>query len=395
MPIKNESVSSNTTINGVRQANINEELLLAKFEKIKGTSVKQDANPDAKPDIKPNTNRQEPVMPSLSDLVGSPISRESFSTYPNVWSEIGQTGELEIDDNDGINDIDDIDEDTPGKPLLVFEQPQKTDRNNIADWTLQKENEMSFQQTKISREQRKLIKTLKKEEEERPMIFFEKSDSTPLETIAELPEQNEPLINSEGKIIRDEDPSVQPSGSGKRTSVAREIFDWVKHITIAIAIGLLLVIFVVQRNVVVGSSMEPNLYDSDQLFVQKVSKLFPSGITHGDIITVNAEGLAGHTGDRNIIKRVIGLPGDKVDINPDGVYCNGVKILEPYINSDIVTKERDPLFSHVKLGENQYYVLGDNRGVSLDSRMFGPIDKSRVIGEVLIRFYPLNKIGTP
>lgn len=180
----------------------------------------------------------------------------------------------------------------------------------------------------------------------------------------------------------------------KNNDVLKEVIDWIKHLVIAAAIGLLVVFFVVQRNEVIGSSMEPNLYENDQLLVQKISKLYTGGITYGDIVTLNAEELYGHMGEKNIIKRVIGLPGDHIEIIENEVYRNGEKLAEEYLEG-MKTLERNPAYSDVTLGDNEFYVLGDNRDVSLDSRTFGPIDNSRIIGEVLIRFYPFDVFGKP
>ncbi len=186
----------------------------------------------------------------------------------------------------------------------------------------------------------------------------------------------------------------EDSRENRRDEVYKEILDWVKHIVIAAAVGLLLVFFVVQRNEVIGSSMEPNLYENDQLLVEKISKLFKGGITYGDIITINAQGLDGHIGDKNIIKRVIGLPGDTIEIRDGKVWRNGVMLEEKYL-TETDTSPRNELYSDLTLKDNEYYVLGDHRSVSLDSRTFGPVTKDRIIGEVLIRFYPFSEFGVP
>jgi signal peptidase I len=181
--------------------------------------------------------------------------------------------------------------------------------------------------------------------------------------------------------------------SEKRHDVLREVLDWLRHILIAILIGLLLVLFVVQRNEVIGSSMEPALHTGDQLIVEKVSKWL-GGIHYGNIVTVDAQGLPGHIGEKNIIKRVIGLSGDTIEIKDGRVYRNGIAIEEPYLHGS-ATKEGNPAYSKVTLKDGELYVLGDNRKVSLDSRRFGPIGKERVIGHVLLRFYPFSGIGVP
>jgi signal peptidase I len=180
----------------------------------------------------------------------------------------------------------------------------------------------------------------------------------------------------------------------KRPDILLEILDWLKYILAAILIGLLLVVFVVQRNSVVGDSMVPTLQSNDQLLVEKVSKYF-GGITYGDIITISTRDLVGHEGGPNIIKRVIGLPGDTIEIRDDGVYRNGKIVQESYLDASVETNVNDPAYAKVTLNPDQYYVLGDNRPRSLDSRSIGPITRQSIIGKVLLRFYPISEFGQP
>ncbi|MEA4887999.1 MAG: signal peptidase I [Clostridiaceae bacterium] len=180
----------------------------------------------------------------------------------------------------------------------------------------------------------------------------------------------------------------------RRNDMILELLDWVKYILIAVLIGLLLVVFVIQRNSVLGDSMLPNLHENDQLLVEKVSKWF-HGIQYGDVITISSKDLPAHDEGPNIIKRVIGMPGDTVEIRDDGVYRNGSKLDEAYLPDGTITQVRNLMYSKVTLSENQYYVMGDNRGVSLDSRIFGPVPLESVIGKVMLRFYPWNQIGLP
>lgn len=180
-----------------------------------------------------------------------------------------------------------------------------------------------------------------------------------------------------------------------KTDFLTELLDWLKYILIAVLIGLLLVVFVIQRNSVIGTSMVPNLHQDDQLLVEKVSKLF-HGINYGDIITVSTRELPEHEEGPNIIKRVIGMPGDTIEIKTDGVYRNGGKIDESnYLPAGVVTQVRNQAFAKVTLTADQYYVLGDNRPISLDSRSFGPVTVESIIGKVLLRFYPFKDFGTP
>lgn len=196
--------------------------------------------------------------------------------------------------------------------------------------------------------------------------------------------------------------SVEKSANGTaafeqphpRPDFLHEVLDWLKYILLAVVIGLLLVVFVAQRNAVIGQSMAPTLHHQDQLLVEKVSKWF-GGTDHGDIITVSTQGLQGHEGTTNIIKRVVGVPGDTIEIRDQSVYLNGERLSEPYLSNDVVTDPRRDEFTSLVLGQDEYYVLGDNRTISQDSRTFGPVHAEQIIGEVLFRFYPLDSIGRP
>ena len=183
--------------------------------------------------------------------------------------------------------------------------------------------------------------------------------------------------------------------SSKRPDILYELLDWLKYILIAVLLGLLLVVFVVQRNSVVGDSMVPTLHNNDQLLVEKISKLV-GGIDYQDIITIKTDELRGHEDGPNIIKRVIGLPGDTIEIRDNEVYRNGDRLDESeYLMPGTQTEIRSLSFAKVTLADDEFYVLGDNRSISLDSRYFGPVKLEFVIGRALIRFYPFNQIGMP
>lgn len=179
-----------------------------------------------------------------------------------------------------------------------------------------------------------------------------------------------------------------------RGDILMEILDWLKYILSAILIGLLLVVFVIQRNAVIGDSMDPTLMNGDQVLVEKVSKYF-HGISYGDIVTIKTANLPQHEEGPNIIKRVIGLPGDTIELKEGSVYRNGEFLPETYLPPELLTETRSSQFTVVTLGLDEYYVMGDNRTVSLDSRSIGPIPFDHMIGEVLIRFYPWNELGVP
>ena len=185
-----------------------------------------------------------------------------------------------------------------------------------------------------------------------------------------------------------DDKSRKNSGSDRLL----QFLDWLKTFLLVVLIGLFITLFIMQRNTVSGPSMEPTLHDKDQIIVEKISKYF--GINRGDIITINEKN-AGHP-DNLLIKRVIGLPGEKIELKDGKVFINDQVLQEDYLAQDVETQPDPTQNEHVvTLGENEYYVLGDNRLVSKDSRRIGPVHKDQIIGKLLIRFYPFNSIGKP
>ena len=191
------------------------------------------------------------------------------------------------------------------------------------------------------------------------------------------------------------DTTVHPQKAHRRRSVWRELFDWVKYLVIAVVLGLLINHFVLQRNEVVGHSMDPTLQTGDQLIVQKVSHWF-NGIHRGDIVTLHGESIPGAKGALNedLVKRVIGEPGDHVQIRDGKVWINGEVLEEPYLSGTIYTDVFDPRWADLKLKTDEYFVLGDNRTNSRDSRSFGPVPQKAIMGELWFRVYPFNRFGS-
>jgi len=163
----------------------------------------------------------------------------------------------------------------------------------------------------------------------------------------------------------------------------------VQIIVIAAAIIVPVRVFLVKPFVVKGASMEPNFYNDEYLIIDEISYRFKE-IERGQIVVFQPP----NNGTQFYIKRVIGLPGEEVQIE-DGVitifnaeHPDGVVVDEPYI--DVYTQGR----TRVKLGDDQYYVFGDNRNHSLDSRSFGPITKEAIVGRVWLRGLPVDRVGT-
>lgn len=173
----------------------------------------------------------------------------------------------------------------------------------------------------------------------------------------------------------------------------KQFFYWLRFILFWLIIGILFSQFILQRNTVYGESMVPTLYSRDELLVEKVSRFF-GGISRGDIVTCKSH-LGNSEQDTNIVKRVIGIPGDHIVIKDGCVYIDNHLLTEEYLDPEVTTSAFSDAFQDVLLADDEYYVMGDNRSHSQDSRFFGPVKKKDITGEVLIRFYPFSRFGKP
>ncbi|MCL4254833.1 MAG: signal peptidase I, partial [Anaerolineae bacterium] len=136
-----------------------------------------------------------------------------------------------------------------------------------------------------------------------------------------------------------------------------------------------------------GRSMEPTFVEGQRLIISRVNYMVGEP-QRGDILVFNSP--QSDSDDPSLIKRVVGLPGELVEIRDQEVYINGERLDEPYIKEPCTRQCRDRQW---QLENDEYFVMGDNRNVSNDSRAFGPIKHSAIIGEALFRYWPLNAIG--
>jgi signal peptidase I len=166
-----------------------------------------------------------------------------------------------------------------------------------------------------------------------------------------------------------------------------EALDWAIHIAIAIIVGILIVVFVGQRTIVFDISMQPTLVEGDNLVVEKVSKRI-GGLKQGDIIVFQSP-----EDDRQLVKRLVALEGDTVEIKDGKLYVNGEIFKTGVPNEPETLPGSLPENSKLTIPKGCFYALGDNRLHSLDCREFGPLELKRVSGRAIFRFYPFNKIG--
>ena len=183
-------------------------------------------------------------------------------------------------------------------------------------------------------------------------------------------------------------PEDIPEQFEKKKSRVREAIDFILYLAVVAGICYVIVTFVGQRTVVSGTSMIPTLQDGDNLITDKISYRFRDPERY-DIIVLRVE-----SQHANYIKRVIGLPGETVQIVGGRVYING-ELLESDVYGNELMISAGRASQPITLGENEYFVLGDNRNGSADSRLeeVGNVDKSRIIGRAFVRIWPLSQFG--
>jgi len=158
-----------------------------------------------------------------------------------------------------------------------------------------------------------------------------------------------------------------------------------KVVIVALAIIIPVRYYFIKPFYVKGASMEPTFFDHEYLVVDEISYRFKDPV-RGEVVVFRYP----KDPKQFFIKRIIGLPGETIQITDGEVYINGELIEEPYLDEDTLTKQE----RLVTLQPDELYVLGDNREFSLDSRIFGPLPQEFIVGRTWIRGWPFNKIGT-
>ncbi len=177
-------------------------------------------------------------------------------------------------------------------------------------------------------------------------------------------------------------------GEGVGT-VKSEIREYLEALVIAVVLALFIITFIAQSFLVQGSSMVPTLQDGERLLVDKLTWRFREP-KRGEVVVFK------YPSDtrRKFIKRIIGVPGDQVLIKQGYVYVNGEKLEESYINGPTfgaIYRDSGP----VEVPQGRYFVLGDNRTNSDDSRYedVGLVERKLLVGRALFRYWPLTEIG--
>ncbi len=157
---------------------------------------------------------------------------------------------------------------------------------------------------------------------------------------------------------------------------------------VIVGVILFVVIQFVSPAVVREESMQPNYYNDDYLLMDKLSYMLGDP-ERGDVIIFQSNDVEESDEVKYLIKRIIGLPGETIEVTQNGVYVDGELILEDYVKDGITTSVE----VSATLGEDEYFVMGDNRTVSNDSRYFGPISGESILGRAFLRILPLTDFG--
>jgi len=172
------------------------------------------------------------------------------------------------------------------------------------------------------------------------------------------------------------------------------IIELVETLVTSFVIIYLIYLFVASVEVVWGSSMEPNFYTGERILVEKVTK-HVQGFNRGEIVVL----IPPSEDSKHYLKRVIGVPGDIVKILDCQVFISrdGERFIieEDYLAEGMCTRPGSTVKEgrSMKLGAGEYFVMGDNRNSSVDSRSFGKISKKTVLGRVIFRFWPIESFG--
>jgi len=160
---------------------------------------------------------------------------------------------------------------------------------------------------------------------------------------------------------------------------------WVRDLFISIVVSGFIILFLYQPVKVEGTSMLPGLEDQERIFINKFLYKFEP-IERGDVVVFRYP----RDPSKSYIKRVIGMPGDVIRIEHGRVYVNGSKLNEDYVPRDFLDGRS---MSPVIVPERSYWVLGDHRSMSNDSREFGPVGEEFIYGKAVFAYWPVDKAG--
>jgi len=180
-------------------------------------------------------------------------------------------------------------------------------------------------------------------------------------------------------------PVAGAPSSSAGTQPLRILRSWLGDLLFCIVVSGFIILFVYQPVKVEGGSMEPGLEDQERIVINKLVYRW-GGVGRSDIVVFRYP----RDPHKSFIKRVIALPGDTIRISYGHVYVNGKPVDEPYVPDGFLDTQSYP---EIVVPANMYFVLGDHRSMSRDSREFGPVPRSNIYGKAVFGYWPLEKMG--
>jgi signal peptidase I len=178
--------------------------------------------------------------------------------------------------------------------------------------------------------------------------------------------------------------------------VVRQVREWAVIVVVAVVIAVLVRAFLLQQFYISGPSMEPTMYQDNRVLVEKVSYRFREP-RRGEVVVFDRATVAGNSIQHDdLIKRIIGIPGDNVEIRECIVLVNGQPLEETYLDPfyvlqpDAMDRCRNPEMAEVIVDDGHFFVLGDNRVESFDSRAFGTIRREIIVGRAMMIIWPIG-----
>src|SRR5438034_8799767 len=201
------------------------------------------------------------------------------------------------------------------------------------------------------------------------------------------PDENEHPSPAEATAANSDSPAIAPEATTtKPQSLKREIRVWTRDLLIAIGLALVIIVFLYQPVKVEGTSMAPLLSDQERIFINKFVYRFEP-IQRGDVVVFWY--LLDHS--KSFIKRVVGLPGETVEIRQRVLYVNGKVIPEPYVPPQY---DDNGDFAPLPVPRDHFFALGDHRISSNDSRVFGPVPSQFIYGRAVFAYWPVDHFGS-
>jgi signal peptidase I len=175
------------------------------------------------------------------------------------------------------------------------------------------------------------------------------------------------------------------AGKAEPASTASQSWAWLRDVLASVAVSVFIILFLYQPVRVEGTSMVPMLQDQDRLFINKLA-YHVGDVKQYDVVVFHYP----RDITKSYIKRVIALPGDRIRIDHGRVYVNDKRLAEPYVPARYTDERSQPEMT-VPAGE--YFVMGDHRSISSDSRDFGPVEKSLIYGKASFVYWPFDQAG--